>query len=347
MATIRKHEETTLIEFLANYSMFLLEVATIVVAILVVCAGITAITAKNKGHAAGKLAIKKISEKFFNYAKILSETTNSKSQSKQLKREAKAQQKRATTQARLFIIDFHGDIKASALNGLREEITAIIVGAKPNDECLVRLESGGGMVNAYGLAASQLMRLKAAGVKLHIAVDKIAASGGYMMACIADHLIAAPFAIIGSIGVIAQLPNFHRFLEKKYIDFEQLTAGQYKRTLTMFGENTKKGREKLQDEINDTHELFKSFIKSQRQQIDIDQVATGEHWFASHALDLKLIDTIQSSDDFLLQRRSEFAMYHIQYKQKKSLMKRLQQSSQHAFTKLLNGNPNGGQDYIG
>ena len=182
-------------------------------------------------------------------------------------------------QQRVFVLNFDGDWKASAVNLFREEITAILCVAKPQDEVVVRLESSGGVVHGYGLAASELQRIKDHHIPLTIAVDKVAASGGYMMACVADKILAAPFAIIGSIGVLAQLPNFHRFLKKHDVDFEQITAGQYKRTLSLFGENTSDGRKKFQTEINEAHQLFKQFITEHRPQIDIDKLATGEYWF--------------------------------------------------------------------
>ena len=276
----------------------------------------------------------------------LSRETQTKSAFKKLKQQQKSADKKRNKQPRLFVIDFHGDIKASAVTALREAITAVLLTGTANDECLVRVESGGGMVNAYGLAASQLARIKNAGIKLTVAVDKIAASGGYMMACVADKVIAAQFAIIGSIGVIAQLPNFHRYLTKKAIDFEQLTAGQFKRTLTMFGENTKQGREKLQQEIEDTHDLFKNFIRKHRPQVDLAQVATGEHWFGEPALNRKLVDSLQTSDDYLLQASTDKTLYQIEFKQKKSLAKRLQTRVNNYCLKLLSGPTNGGQDYL-
>jgi serine protease SohB len=233
------------------------------------------------------------------------------------------------------VLHFNGDIRASAVSALREEITAILTMAEKTDEILVCLDSGGGLVNAYGLAASQLQRIKDAKIKLIIAIDKVAASGGYMMACIADRIIAAPFAIIGSIGVLAQIPNFHRFLQKKSIDFEQLTAGQYKRTLTLFGENTEKAREKMQQEIDDTHELFKTFIHQHRPNIDIEKVSTGEHWYATTALNLNLVDALQTSDDYLLSASKQADIYEICFKLKKSLGKRLSANVAETYHKLF------------
>ena len=176
-------------------------------------------------------------------------------------------------------------MKASAVSSLRQEITAILSLAEKQDEVLVRLESGGGMVHAYGLASSQLLRIRNQDIDLTVCVDKVAASGGYMMACVANKLLAAPFAVIGSIGVIAQIPNFHRLLKKNDIDFEMITAGEYKRTLTMFGENTEKGREKFAEDIEDVHVLFKDFVKEHRPALDVEAVATGEVWFGQRAID--------------------------------------------------------------
>lgn len=334
-------------EFLASYGMFLIKILTVVIAILITLAGVIAIAGKNKKSAGGKLTIKNLNKKFDKYALAMAEACANKADLKALKKQLKTTHKGFSKRQRLFVIDFHGDIKASALNNLSEMITAIITSAKSNDECLLRLESGGGLVNAYGLAAAQLNRLKMANIRLTIAVDKVAASGGYMMACMADHLIAAPFAIIGSIGVIVQLPNFHRYLEKKNIDFEQLTAGQYKRTLTIFGENTKEGRKKLQTEIDDTHELFKEFITDHRDQLDMNTVATGEHWFAKRAINFNLVDAIQSSDDFLMHAKDKFALYQLHYKTKKPLLQRLGDKTQNSLLKLTQHNMHGGQDYIG
>ena len=232
----------------------------------------------------------------------------------------------------MFVLRFDGDLKASSVDTLREAITAILLAATPEDHVLVCLESGGGLVPHYGLAASQLQRIRDAKLHLTVAIDKIAASGGYMMACVANEIIAAPFAIIGSIGVVAQLPNFHRFLEKNNIDFEQITAGQYKRTLTVFGKNTAEGREKLQTEVEETHTLFKSFVSTHRPAVDIEKIATGEHWYASQCVEKKLVDTLQTSDDYLLSKKDTHALYEIHYKFKQSFMKRLPLMAQQLFT---------------
>lgn len=215
---------------------------------------------------------------------------------------------------RVFVIRFDGDMHASEVDLIRESISAILQIANKKDEVLFVLESGGGIVHNYGLAASQLHRIKDHGIKLTIAVDLVAASGGYMMACVADKIIAAPFAVVGSIGVLAQVPNFHRLLDKHDIDIEHHTAGQYKTTLTMLGKNTDKERKKFQEELEDTHVLFKNFVKQNRSQLDIEKIATGEHWYATQALELNLIDEIKTSDDYILDACKKKDVFEVSYK---------------------------------
>ena len=236
---------------------------------------------------------------------------------------AKQAKKAGAQKSRVYVLDFDGDIKASATEHLRNEITALLSLATPKDEVVLRLESGGGMVHSYGLAASQLARIRQAGVPLTVCVDKIAASGGYMMACIGERILSAPFAILGSIGVVAQLPNVHRLLKKHDIDFEVLTAGEYKRTLTVFGENTDKGREKFQEDLESTHELFKGFVAHYRPKLAIEEIATGEVWLGQAALGRKLVDELKTSDEYLAERAREADVYHLQYVQKKSVQERL------------------------
>lgn len=224
----------------------------------------------------------------------------------------KSSQKHQDSGKKVFVLDFLGNMKADAVANLREEISAIISAGKQGDEVVVRLESGGGQVNAYGLAAAQLVRLKDAGFDLTICVDKIAASGGYMMTCTANKILASEFAVIGSVGVVSQLPNFHEFLKQHNIGFEMFTAGEYKRTVTMFGENSDKDRAKYQEDINRIHQLFKDFIQKHRQNIDIDKIATGEFWFGVDAKTLNLVDDIMTSDAYLLQQMDKHDVFLLQ-----------------------------------
>ncbi|HMN67475.1 MAG TPA: protease SohB, partial [Bdellovibrionales bacterium] len=240
------------------------------------------------------------------------------------KKRAKAEKKHPRDKKRLFVLDFMGDIRAAHVDNLREEISAILtIGRRETDEVVLRLESPGGMAHAYGLAAAQLLRVKDAGLKLTISIDKVAASGGYMMACTADRILAAPFAIVGSIGVVAQVPNFHRLLKKHDVDFEEITAGEFKRTVSLFGEITDKGRRKFLDQLEDTHALFKSFVKSCRPKLDLDQVATGEYWFGKRAMELNLVDEIISSDDYLFRQRETADIYKIEIQIRKKWSEKL------------------------
>ncbi|WP_224991451.1 protease SohB [Acinetobacter pittii] len=239
----------------------------------------------------------------------------------QLAKEAKIRRK---NNQKIFVLDFKGDIQASAVENLREEITLILATAKAGrDRVVVRLESPGGMVHGYGLAAAQLVRLRDAGFHLTICVDKVAASGGYMMACIANEIITAPFAIVGSIGVVAQVPNFNRLLKEHNVDFELYTAGQYKRTVTMFGENTPEGKAKFEEELQQTHVLFKHFVEKYRPQLNVDNVATGEHWYGEDALDLNLVDKLQTSDEYLLGLLPQHDVYVINTRKKATLGEKL------------------------
>lgn len=214
---------------------------------------------------------------------------------------------------RVYVVHFDGDVKASHVDNLRLEVTAILTMATPNDEVVVCLESPGGMVHSYGLAASQLMRIRQRGIPLTAVVDMVAASGGYLMAAVANRVLAAPFALVGSIGVVAQVPNVHRLLKKNDVDVDVITAGKHKRTLTFLGENTEEGRQKFTEELEDVHALFQEFVKDNRPQLDLDKVATGEAWYGTRALDLGLIDELSTSDEYLMQMCAEHEVYEVKW----------------------------------
>lgn len=225
--------------------------------------------------------------------------------------------------ATVWVLDFHGDIRASGAGRLAEEVSAVLSAAEEGDEAVIRLESAGGLVHAYGLAAAELDRLRAAGITTTVCVDKVAASGGYMMACGADRLRAAPLAVLGSIGVVAQLPNVHRLLKRHDIDVEVLTAGRYKRTLTVFGENTEEGREKFLEDLDGVHELFKRHVAERRPGLDIETVATGEIWYGCEALERGLVDELGTSEAYLVERMGEARVIHLALEQKRRLGERL------------------------
>jgi len=314
-------------DFLAEYGMFFAKFMTILIVLVIIIGGVFIITIRSKSEAEGHLDIKNLNQKFENMNLLLKSQILPKKEFKKsikvLKKEHKKKDKSDEVRKRIFVLDFKGDIKASDVSSLREEISAILTFASKNDEIFVTLESAGGTVHGYGLAASQLKRIRDKNIKLIVAVDKVAASGGYMMACVADKIIAAPFAIIGSIGVLAQIPNFYRLLKKHNVDFEQVTAGQYKRTLTLFGENTDEDREKVQEELEETHQLFKDFIKEYRDDVDIDKIATGEHWYGKQAIELKLVDELKTSDDYLSEAVQNADIYEIDYIRKKPLSEKI------------------------
>ncbi len=297
--------------FLAQYGLFALKAFTLVIAIIILVAGVLSLGRQPKP----KLTITSLNKE--------SEDIKQQMHTDVFGKKLKKQKKTKEVKPALYVIDFVGDIKASQVDQLRDEISAILSIARVQDEIVVRVESPGGSVNGYGLAASQLQRIRDKQIPLTITIDKIAASGGYLMACIGNHIIAAPFAIIGSIGVVAQMPNFHRLLRKHDIDVELLTAGEYKRTLTLFAENTDKGRQKFREDLERIHMNFKDYVLANRQQLDIDEVSTGEHWLAKDALDLRLIDALQTSDEYLNNKMATFNAFKISIHAKQTLVAKL------------------------
>lgn len=324
-----------MLDLLLQYGLFLAKIVTVVIALLFIIITIANVGDRRRHHDEdGDIEVMRLNERFEHFANTLRMTVldknalkayfkNEKEKAKQsAKKDAK--QIEDDVKKRVYVINFNGDIRASATENLRQEITAILsIVDKDKDEVVVNLESPGGMVHGYGLASSQLARLREHQIPLTICVDKVAASGGYMMACLADTIVAAPFAIIGSIGVVAQIPNFHRLLEKWDIDFEVLTAGEYKRTMTVMGENTEAGRQKFVAELEDTHTLFKEFVKEYRPSIDIQKVATGEHWYGKRAVDLGLVDKLMTSDEYLLNASKTADIFAVRFVHKQNFMQKM------------------------
>jgi len=349
------------LEFFTEYGLFLAKTLTLLLALLFFIAMIvnTASRHKHEARVKGNIVVSKVNDELDDLKEdirheILDEDLlkeEAKLEKKRKKEEKKTAKKvaRRKTQSeqeqpeperqRVFVLDFDGDMKASEVENLRQVITAVLTLARSGtDEVMLRLESPGGMVHAYGLAASQLSRLRQHGIQLTICVDKVAASGGYMMACVANHLIAAPFAFIGSIGVLVQLPNVHRLLKDNKVDFEMITAGEYKRTLTTFGENTERGRAKVQEEVEEMHHLFKEFIHENRPAMDLAPVATGEVWTGSQALLKGLVDEIGTSDEWLTAKCEDADVYKISWEEKKPLKDKI--------TGLLEGSLSGALDRV-
>ena len=333
-------------EFLYELGLFAAQTVLIVVAIIAVILVVAANAGqKGKGSDEGYIEVRSVNDRFDGYSSAIRELSDTeevskarakldkkaeKARAKAEKARAKEVGKTATSTAeiinerpRTFVVSFEGDMMASQVEALREEISAILPNAQEGDEVVLRLESPGGVVHGYGLAASQLSRIKEAGVTLVIAVDKVAASGGYMMACVGDRIMEAPFAVLGSIGVVAQMPNFHRLLKKNDVDVEQFTAGEFKRTVTMFAENTDKGRRKFESELEDTHELFKQFVSDNRQGIDIEKISTGEVWYGQQAIDVGLVDEISTSDGYLQRMAKDRDLIEVRYKRKQKLAEKV------------------------
>ena len=316
-------------EYLYNYLLFLAQAVTVVIALLIVVSGIASAGMKLQHTDRGHLEVTKLNDRLDVLKRSILEALldrasfkkDRKQQAKAVKRDAKAAKSKlakaepggADAKPRVFVLDFHGDLQATMVKELSTEVTAVLTLANATDEVVVRLESPGGLVHGYGLAASQLDRFKQHEIPLVVIVDKVAASGGYLMAAVANKVVAAPFAVLGSIGVVAQIPNVHRLLKRHDVDVEVITAGKYKRTLTVLGENTDEGRQKFVEELEDVHALFQEFVGNHRPQLDIEAVATGESWYGERALDLKLIDEICTSDEYLTQACETADVYSVRW----------------------------------
>lgn len=318
-------------DFIARYFLFLAETATLVLAAIGVFAGLVALSRRRSGDC-GRLRVSDVGRRFAAAGDEIRSAQLDKGTYRPLRR-ARGRRRKARTDTTKttpcsYLLDFKGDIRATAVAALREEVSAILEVARAGDAVLVRLESGGGLVHRYGLGAAQLLRIRDAQLPLTVMVDSVATSGGYLMAAVADTIVASPFALVGSIGVVAQTPNFHRWLRARDIDWEQFTAGQYKRTVTLFGENTETGRAKLREELDDIHALFRQFVQDRRPRLDVDTVATGETWLGSRALELGLVDQIATSDEIIRAACRRGKVLQLNYQHKTRLAERVGRAAQ-------------------
>ena len=325
-------------EFLTDYGIFLLKVITIALAITLPLLFIIG-SSKSKNPPKGSLVVKNLSKKFEDMgSSVRSAQLNPKElkkYNKELQKNKKQDNKKPSKEDSVYVLNFNGDIQASEVTKLKHEINAILLSDTKCKEVVIKVESGGGSAYAYGLCAAELKRLVDNKIKLTVCIDKVAASGGYLMSCVASKIIAAPWAIVGSIGVIAQLPNFHRLLKKNSIDFEMHTAGEFKRTLTTLGENTEAGRKKFKSELEDLHFIFKDFVKEQRPQVDTKIVATGEVWQGEKAIEVGLIDALGTSDDYLVGLSKKLKLFEIEYVEKKNLSEKFAFSTQLIIEKSI------------
>ena len=325
----------SLSSFFAEYGLFIVQLLTAAFLFAAIVLVIV-IVSRRSSEETGSIRVTKLNERFEHMRDAVENVLLDKKQLKQNRKTRRQEQKKLKSsderRERIYVIDFKGDLRASATASLRQEVGAILAVAEAGETVLVRLENAGGAVHEHGLAASQLLRFRKKNLNLVVAVDKVAASGGYLMASVANQILAAPFAIVGSIGVLMQLPNFHRWLESKGIDYEQVTAGQFKRTLTVFGENTDEDRAKVRAELEEVHAIFKSQILEHRPQIDIERVATGEYWYGVQALELGLVDVLRTSDEYLSERLDTVDLYRFEYKRRKSYPERMLASAQALFS---------------
>ena len=320
-------------ELLADYGLFLLQTVTIVLAVIAVFAVSSKVSGSGDGPK-GAIKITDLSKTFADQSKYVKTVVDDALAQKKLslidgikKRLTKPSKKTTETPSKkdkvAIVIEFKGDMKASQVSNLREEVSAILAMERKPDQIVIKLTSAGGLVHAYGLASSQLSRLREAQIPVNACVDTVAASGGYMMAVCAERIIAAPFAVLGSIGVVAQIPNIHRFLKNRDVDVELHTAGANKRTLTMLGENTPEGRRKFKEDLEQTHLLFKTWIAKRRPNLDLDVVADGSIFYGIDALTKGLCDEIATSDDVLLELSADHHLFALKWIEKKSLAARL------------------------
>jgi len=297
--------------FWLDIADFALKALLIVIAIGAV-ALIVALTARGEREESSEIEVKSLDERYDADEAQLRRAVLDKKERKAFLKSLKARKKEAKPDKRLYVLRFKGDITASSVGRLGREIDTVLSVARPGlDEVVTRLDSPGGTVTGYGLAAAELRRFVSAKIPLTVCVDQVAASGGYMMACVADRILAAPFALVGSIGVIAQVPNVNRLLKKNDIDFEEITAGEFKRTVSVFGEITDAGREHFRAKLDSTHDAFKRFVLASRPKVDIEKLGNGDVWLASEAVALGLVDELSTADDYLFRARQNARLYEV------------------------------------
>ena len=331
-------------DYVYDYLEFLAQAVTIVAAFLIVLAAIASVAAKRRAPTVGHLEVSRLNDHLDNLKEQIDHAVlparqfkkNAKAAAKSRKNKERAQSPTPTEPVeRVFAITFKGDLQATRINRLRQEINAILAQAREGDEVVARVESPGGLVHSYGLAASQLLRIRERNLKLVVAVDKVAASGGYLMAAVANRVIAAPFAVVGSIGVVAQIPNVHRLLKKKDVDVEVITAGKYKRTMTVFGENTEEGRQKFIEDVEDLHALFQEFVADKRPGLDLEKVATGETWYGQRAIELNLVDEIMTSDEYLMNKCADADVFELRWAEPQKPLEKLLAQTENSIARLL------------
>ena len=219
----------------------------------------------------------------------------------------------------LYYLEFEGDIQASEAAKLKQEILVCLQVAKPTDVFLILVESSGGSVSNYGDLYSVMEMIKKRGHTLWVAIDRVAASGGYLISLPADKIFATPFALIGSIGVLSEVPNFGGLLDKYGVKMEEYTAGERKMNISMFRENGEEQKEHHRKKLGKIHELFKAQLVKYRggliekKGVDIGELMEGDFWMGENAFELGLVDELKSSVEILLDEKDHFNILKVNY----------------------------------
>ncbi len=218
---------------------------------------------------------------------------------------------------RLAVLRFQGlrDLNASGDQRLSEAIDEVLVNRDHFEEAVVIIDSPGGTTHGYGHAYALLERLSASGLKVTACIDRIGASGGYLMALPADRILAGPFAIVGSVGVVAGIPNVKRLLEEKGVSYRLFVAGDKKRVVHFADDDGPEVREYMDEKLAGIHTQFLQAVEKHRgDRVKLDEVRSGDHWSAEESVEkgLGLVDELQTSAEYLLERNREVALVMIE-----------------------------------
>jgi serine protease SohB len=216
----------------------------------------------------------------------------------------------------IAVVSFDGDVRATKRKIVSALIDELIVNKDKLSEAVVVVNSPGGSVAEYGLLYAEMERIRAAGISLTVCIDTYAASGGYLMSLPANRIVAAPFAFVGSVGVVAYSPNIHRLLKKHDIEPRLFTAGEFKRTVTLIGDDDEEAKQHFQHQLESLHGLFLAAVKKYRTGANFEKIGTGDHWTAeeSQTQNLGLVDHIATSREYLLKLNADRDLVHLSQK---------------------------------
>jgi protease-4 len=158
---------------------------------------------------------------------------------------------------------------------------------------IVHINSPGGTTAGSEQLYDALTRLKAK-KPLVVVVEGLAASGGYITAIAADHIIAQQTSLVGSIGVLFQFPNFTDLLKTVGVKVEEVKSSPLKAAPNGFEPTSPEARAALDALVKDSYAWFRGLVKERRGMDDelLDKVADGRVFTGHQAVDLKLIDQL-------------------------------------------------------